>query len=68
MDSALAQKLGGVINLDAMEVLQAVREREEVLRRFRSRYIRRDTHKNDRVWLRYRALEREALARLIKRL
>jgi hypothetical protein len=63
----LAQRLRGSINLDPMEILQAVREREEVLHRFRSRHIRRDTRKNDPVWRRYSALQRDTLVYLIKR-
>ena len=63
----LARRLGGSINLDPMEVLGAVREREEVMRRFRSRHIRPDTRKNDAVWRRYSALQRDTLAYLIKR-
>jgi hypothetical protein len=64
----LARKIGGTINSDPMDVLQAVREREEVLERFRNRHIRRDTHKDDRVWLRYAALRHQTLECLIKRL
>ncbi|HEX4195389.1 MAG TPA: CPCC family cysteine-rich protein [Stellaceae bacterium] len=64
----LARKMGGTINSNPMEVLQAVREREEVLDRFRNRHIRRDTHRDDRVGLRYAALRRQTLACLIKRL
>jgi hypothetical protein len=64
----LARKMGGTINSNPMEVLQAVREREEVLDRFRNRHIRRDTRRNDRVGLRYAALRRQTLACLIKRL
>lgn len=63
----LAQKMAGSINPDPMEMLRIVREREEVLERFRNRYIRRDTRKSDTVWQRYRALRRETLACLIKR-
>jgi hypothetical protein len=63
----LARKIGGAINSDPMDMLQAVREREEVLERFRNRHIRRDTHKDDRVWLRYAALRRQTLECLIKR-
>jgi hypothetical protein len=64
----LARKMGGAINSNPMEVLQAVREREEVLDRFSNRHIRRDTHRDDRVWLRYAALRHQTLACLIKRL
>jgi hypothetical protein len=64
----LARKMGGTINSNPMEVLQAVREREEVLDRFRNRHIRRDTRRDDRVGLRYAALRRQTLACLIKRL
>jgi hypothetical protein len=63
----LAQKLGGSINLDPMEVLQAVREREEVLRRFKSQHVRHHTQKNDPVWRRYSALQRDTFVYLIKR-